>query len=409
MAPSRSAVVLTAIAVVVAVAVPFGAARRGRAIVFRDVAYAAPSPAGGGGHLLDLYLPTGDAPEGDAPTGYAPPEGDAQTGYAPPREAPTGYAPTGDAPPRDAPTGDAPPGNAPTGDAPPPDAPPRDALTGSARRGTPPPGGLPEDHARRPILVWSGGSGWMSDDGKASAEPIARYFTARGWAVAGVSVRSSSQAVFPAQVHDVKAAIRWLRANADRHRLDPGRVAIMGDSSGGWLAAMAAVTGHAGELEGDVGVTGPSSAVQAAVDLYGPADFLAMDAQMLPGACARFNAAYGLRDCHADPASPESRLMGFAIRERPDVVARASPATYASPSVPPVLILHGLDDDLVPERQSADLHEALRAAGAPVRYVPVPGAGHSVPQVLAGGRMADVAAFLAEALGVPGRGTPARR
>ena len=238
--------------------------------------------------------------------------------------------------------------------------------------------------------------------------PIARYFTARGWAVAGVSVRSSAQAVFPAQVHDVKAAIRWLRANADRHHLDPGRVAIMGDSSGGWLAAMAAVTGAAGELEGDVGVSGPSSAVQAAVDLYGPADFLTMDAQMRPGACERFNAAYGLRDCHDDPASPASRLMGFPIRDRPDLVARASPATYASPSVPPTLILHGRDDDLVPEQQSADLHQALLAAGAPVRYVPVPRAGHSVPQVLAGDRMDDVATFLADAVDVRGPRTPAR-
>ena len=317
MAPSRPAVALAAIAVAVAVTVPFGAAKRGRVVVLRDVAYAAPSPAGGRGHLLDLHLPPGDPPAAG-------------------------------------------------------------------------PG--------RPVLMWSGGSGWMSDDGKASAEPIARYFTARGWAVAGVSVRSSAQAAFPAQVHDVKAAIRWLRANADRHGLDPGRVAIMGDSSGGWLAAMAAVTGAADELEGDVGVTGPSSAVQAAVDLYGPADFLAMDAQMRPGACERFNAAYGLRDCHDDPGSPESRLMGFPIRERPDVVERADPATYASPAVPPMLIMHGLDDDLVPEPQSAGLHEALRAAGAPVRYVPVEGAGHSWLQVLAGGRMDDVSAFLEAAL-----------
>jgi acetyl esterase/lipase len=324
MAPSRPAVALAAIAAALTVAVPVVAARQGRVVVLRDVAYAAPEPAAGRGHLLDLYLPPGD-----------------------PRTGPG-----------------------------------------------------------RPLLVWSGGSGWMSDDGKASAEPIARHFTARGWAVAGVSVRSSGQAVFPAQVHDVKSAIRWLRANADRHGLDPDRVAVMGDSSGGWLAAMAAVTGAAGELEGDVGVTGPSSAVQAAVDLYGPADFLAMDAQMLPGACERFNAGFGLRDCHDDPSSPESRLMGFPIRERPDLVARASPAFYASmwrkpaTALPPMLIMHGRDDDLVPEPQSASLYEALRAAGAPVRYVPVPGAGHSWRQVLAGGRMDDVAAFLEDALGV---------
>jgi acetyl esterase/lipase len=258
------------------------------------------------------------------------------------------------------------------------------------------------DGARHPVLVWSGGSGWMGDDGKESAEPIARYFTARGYAVAGVSVRSSAQAVFPAQVHDVKAAIRWLRENAAAHGLDPGRVAVMGDSSGGWLAAMAAVTGDdVPELEGDVGVTGPSSRVQAAVDLYGPTEFLSMSAQMLPGACAGFDAAYGVSDCHDDPGSPESRLMGFPIRERPAEVARASPLTYASATAPPMLIAHGQRDVLVPEAQSRLLYDALRRAGAPVTFVSVPDAGHSWREVLAGDRMAQVAGFLAGALGVP--------
>ena len=260
-----------------------------------------------------------------------------------------------------------------------------------------PPGGH-AGAARRPLLVWSGGSGWLSDAGKDSAEPIARYFTARGYAVAGVSVRSSEQAVFPAQVHDVKAAVRWLRAHAPDHGLDPERVAVMGDSSGGWLAAMAALTGDRPELAGEVGVTGPSSAVQAAVDLYGPTEFLSMDEQMLPGACEEFNAAYGLSDCHADPRSPESRLLGAPIRERPDLVAQASPVTYASSTAPPMLIMHGQRDVLVPEAQSRALHEALRRASAPVTFVSVPDAGHAWRQVLAGGRMADVAAFLDTAL-----------
>jgi len=259
-----------------------------------------------------------------------------------------------------------------------------------------PPGG--GTGAPRPVLVWSGGSGWMSDAGKDSAEPIARYFTARGYAVAGVSVRSSAQAVFPAQVHDVKAAVRWLRGNASQHGLDPGRVAVMGDSSGGWLAAMAALTWDRPELEGEVGVTGPPSRVQAAVDLYGPTEFLGMDEQMLPGACEEFNAAYGLRDCHADPGSPESRLMGFPIRERPHLVAQASPVTYASSAAPPMLIMHGQRDPLVPEEQSRVLHAALRREAAPVTYVSVPGAGHSWRQVLADGRMAQVARFLNAAL-----------
>ena len=307
---------LAAIALTVAVAVPFAAAKRGRVTVVRDIAYAAADPAGSRGHLLDLWLPPGGRGSG----------------------------------------------------------------------------------APRPLLVWSGGSGWMSDAGKDSAEPIARYFTARGYAVAGVSVRSSAQAVFPAQVHDVKAAVRWLRANAPEHRLDPERVAVLGDSSGGWLAAMAALTWDRPDLEGEVGVTGPSSRVQAAVDLYGPTEFLGMDEQMLPGACEEFNAAYGLRDCHADPGSPESLLLGVAMRERPDLVAQASPVTYASSAAPPMLIMHGQQDPLVPEAQSRALYEALRRQAAPVTFVSVPDAGHSWRAVLADGRMAQLTGFLNTAL-----------
>ena len=99
-----------------------------------------------------------------------------------------------------------------------------------------------------------------------------------GYAVAGVSIRSSAQVVFPGQLHDIKAAIRWLRANAATYGLDASRIAIMGDSSGGWTTAMAALTGDAPELEGSVGVTGVRSDVRAAVAFYPPTDFLAMDA-----------------------------------------------------------------------------------------------------------------------------------
>jgi acetyl esterase/lipase len=110
---------------------------------------------------------------------------------------------------------------------------------------------------------------------------------------------------FAGQLYDIKAAIRWLRANADRYRLDPGRFALTGESSGGWTATMAGVTGDVRDLEGDIGVRGPSSRVQAVLPFYPPTDFLQMDAHMLQG-CLPFNATFGLTDCHADPRSPES-------------------------------------------------------------------------------------------------------
>ena len=232
-----------------------------------------------------------------------------------------------------------------------------------------------------PLIVFVHGGGWRVGT-RAVFNPTWRDWrpdpfhrlVAAGFAVASVDYRLSGEAVFPAQLHDVKAAIRWLRAHAGEHGLDPDRFAIMGDSSGGWTAAMAGLTGD--RLEGAVGETRGSSRVQAVVDLYGPTDFLQMDAQMLPGACATFNELMGLTDCHDDPGSPESRLMGFPIRTRPDDVAAANPCAYASPHAPPFLIAHGQLDALVPHGQSELLFEALAAAGAEATFFSVPEIGH---------------------------------
>src|SRR5204863_3150606 len=128
-----------------------------------------------------------------------------------------------------------------------------------------------------PVVIWTGGSAWMADTGKRTAPGLAIQLNPAGYAVAGVSIRSSSQVTFPGQLHDIKAAIRWLRANAAKYNLDPNHVGIAGESSGGWLASMAAVTGDVPELEGNLGTTGVSSAVQAAIAYYPPTDFQQMD------------------------------------------------------------------------------------------------------------------------------------
>lgn len=237
-------------------------------------------------------------------------------------------------------------------------------------------------NVRRPLVIWTGGSAWLADNGKDSAGPIAEALTTRGYAVAGVSIRSSTQAIFPAQLHDIKSAIRWLRAHAGEYRLDPRRFAIMGDSSGGWTAAMAAVTGDVRALEGRVGVTGPSSRVQAAVAFYPPVDFRQMDEQMLPGACEAFNELLGIENCHNDPLSPESRLVGCAIQTCPQAVRRANPITYISRADPPMMILGGQADMLVPHGQSILLYNALRARCKDATFLSVPDAGHDWRQVL---------------------------
>ncbi|GAA2850305.1 cellulose binding domain-containing protein [Nonomuraea rubra] len=224
----------------------------------------------------------------------------------------------------------------------------------------------------RPLLIWHRGSAWSSDDGKSRADEIAAVFNAKGFAVAGVSVRSSTQAVFPAQVHDVKAAIRWLRANAATYQLDPNRFAMMGDSSGGWLTEMATLTGGVAALEGTVGTTGVSSALQTGLAFYSPTDFLQMNAQNLPGG--------GLD--HDSPVSPESLLIGCAIQTCPDKVALANPVNYVDANDPPLLFLHGQSDFLVPHGQSVLLYNKIRTSCGNAQFISIPGADHGMADVM---------------------------
>ncbi|BCJ44161.1 hypothetical protein GCM10010168_09740 [Actinoplanes ianthinogenes] len=216
--------------------------------------------------------------------------------------------------------------------------------------------------APHPLLIVMGGSGWLADDGKGYAPALVPYFTSHGFVVAGVSTRSSQQALFPAQVNDVQAAIRWLRAHAARYEFDPDRIAVLGDSSGGWTALMAGFTG---------------TGVRAVVDLYAPIDFGQMDAHMLPGACSSFNAAFHLDACHASPLSPESSLLGCPILTCPARVAAADPIARLTPAAPPVLIIHGTEDGLVPLHQSELLFDALTTAAVPTTFYTVPGVGHN--------------------------------
>jgi acetyl esterase/lipase len=221
-----------------------------------------------------------------------------------------------------------------------------------------------------PVVIWTAGSAWTADNGKRGADAVAARLNLAGYAVAGVSIRSSAQVRFPGQLHDIKAAIRWLRANAATYRLDGARIAIMGDSSGGWTAAMTAVTGDVPELEGTVGVTTGSSAVRAAVAFYPPTDFLDMDAWgLLP--CSQKGAF-----CHDLATSPESRLVGCPIQTCPDKAQAANPVRYVSPADPPLLILHGGSDPLVPHNQGERLYMTLNKACRDATFISLPRAGH---------------------------------
>jgi acetyl esterase/lipase len=219
-----------------------------------------------------------------------------------------------------------------------------------------------------PVAIWTGGSAWLSDTGKNRAGGLALELNPAGYAVAGVSIRSSSQVKFPGQLHDIKAAVRWLRANAGKYNLDPNHIAIVGDSSGGWTSLMTAVTGDAPEMEGSVGITGVSSAVQAAVAFYPPTNFPTMDFWAVRK-CAP-------QQCHDSENSPESRLTGCAIQSCPDKAKAASPLTYITPADPPIMILHGGSDQLVAHNQGEQFYMALNKACKEAVFISLPKAPH---------------------------------
>ncbi len=224
--------------------------------------------------------------------------------------------------------------------------------------------------SRLPVLIWSAGSAWTADNGKGGA-PVAP-FNAAGYAVVGMSIRSSSQVKFPGQAYDIKAAIRFLRQHAAEYGLDPKRFAIMGNSSGGWTAAFAGTTGGVAELAGTLGSADPgrySDRVQAAVPLYPPTDFLKMNAACVAGAYgASLSPTDVLGDTppcvdifdHDSATSPESSLIGCPIQTCPEKTQAANPIRYVSPDDPPFLIMHGTQDSLVPYNQGKLLYNALR-------------------------------------------------
>jgi acetyl esterase/lipase len=175
----------------------------------------------------------------------------------------------------------------------------------------------------------------------------------RGYAVVPINYRLSSEAIFPAQINDVKASIRWIRANAKQYKLNPDKIAAWGGSAGGHLSAMAGTSGNVKELENlSQGNADQSSCVQAVVDWFGPTDFLKMDEQLK-------ESKVNNPQTHSIPDSPESELIGKNISEAPELVKAANPETYITKDDPPFLIQHGLIDNLVPYQQSVNLARKL--------------------------------------------------
>jgi acetyl esterase/lipase len=243
---------------------------------------------------------------------------------------------------------------------------------------------LPAEGDNLPLIIWIHGGGWQNGS---KERPTGLPFLREGYALASINYRLSGHALFPAQIEDCKAAVRWLRANARKYRIDPNRFGVWGASAGGHLVAMLGTTG--GVKEFDVGENlQVSSRVQAVCDFYGPTDFLQMDAHRVPGAAL----------AHDSPGSPEARLVGGPIQENKEKVARANPITYIRKDAPPFLIVHGDADPLVPHHQSELLRDALEKAGVPVSLYTVKGGGHGQGFQQDANLMPAVRAFFAKTL-----------
>lgn len=217
----------------------------------------------------------------------------------------------------------------------------------------------PEDKEKvYPCIVWICGGAWVMMD-RAAHLPYLAELARNGFVVASVEYRTSNEAVYPAQLMDVKAAIRYLRAHAGRYRIDTERFGVMGESAGGHLTAMAALADDPAYDEGDYPEY--SSKVQAACPWYPPADVTAFPYES-PLAAA---------------AAPESLLLGMNVMLHKEEALKACPVSRVSKDAPPFLILHGTDDHTVPFGQGEALHDKLEETGCDVKLIAIEGAGHA--------------------------------
>ena len=214
-----------------------------------------------------------------------------------------------------------------------------------------------------PLIVWIHGGAWRAG-GKARCP--ATSFAERGFVVASIDYRLSQKAIFPAQIMDCKAAIRWLRGNSAKYHIDKQKVGVWGSSAGGHLVALLGTSGGIGKWDQVGGHRDQSSRVTCVVDFFGPTDFLQMDKHALPGS----------RLTHDAANSPESQLVGGAIQDHPDKVAQTNPITFVTDDDPPFLIVHGDKDPLVPVHQSRLLYDALTKTRVDATLHIVEGAGH---------------------------------
>jgi acetyl esterase/lipase len=208
-----------------------------------------------------------------------------------------------------------------------------------------------------PAIICIHGGGWISGERekmKGTIEILAR----RGYVAISPDYRLAPRHPFPAAIEDCKAAVRWLRANADKYHVNPQRIGAFGFSAGAHLACLLGVTAKEDGLEGKGGNADQSSAVQAVVSFFGPTDF------------TRPVWSKEVQERHLTP------FLGGTAKEKAEVYRRASPLTYAGKKSPPFLFVHGTADAIVPIAQSEAMVEKLQEAGVSARLVSMDGEGH---------------------------------
>jgi acetyl esterase/lipase len=241
---------------------------------------------------------------------------------------------------------------------------------------------FPKTNPNPYLIVWVHGGAWHS--GSKDSPPLS--FVQSGYALASVDYRLSVEAKFPAAIHDIKAAIRYLRANAQRYGYRSDKIVIAGSSAGGHLAALVGVTSGDSAFEGNVGeFDATSSSVQAILDYYGPTNFTTILKQSTPHGVSVRGPAMAL-------------LLGTTVDNAPELAKLASPVLQVDENDPPLLIFHGDQDIQVPINQSHELVGAYKHHSLKVQLEVVYGAGHTTSPYFEGPYLTVSEKFLAEVL-----------
>jgi acetyl esterase/lipase len=211
------------------------------------------------------------------------------------------------------------------------------------------------------LIVWIHGGAWRS--GSKESPPLG--VLGSGYALASINYRLSTEARFPAPIHDIKAAIRFLRGNAKKYGYRSDKIIIWGSSAGGHLAALVGVTNNDPYYEGNLGdYTNESSSVQVIADYYGPTNFLTILDQSTPHGISVRAPALEL-------------LLGKPVKDVTELARKASPVFQVDSTDPPLLIVHGDQDVQVPVNQSLELKAVYDENSLPVQIRFIHGAGHS--------------------------------